>query len=628
MAENQREFSAHGRSWKNHSVSRDLEELLRFDGPPERFLAELIATQSRLVEAHGGVLLRPGEKNRVEIMAMYLPPGTENVGTDWLAKAEEHSLGVMSRGEPAVEPEDPTHNPDDWPQRYFIIIPIQNEGTVRAAAAFVVEAGNADELLLRRERLEFSLLCLNYYEIRWTLRQRSTALARLRVASEILTASNRSGRFMSAAMALCNESATQWHCNRVSLGFLQGRYVRVEAMSHTDKFSRQTKLLQAIETTMEECLDQDVEVIHPAPEDAAYVSRAAAQLAADHGPAAVLSLPIRQNGEVAAVVTLERTPERPFTSLEEIEALRLVCDLCAPRLVELHGNDQWVGARTAAAARKSLGVLLGPTHTWIKACAALVFLVAVLVTFLKGDYRIEAPFVFEAATRQVVVAPFDTFIKSISAVTGDEVHAGKTILGVLDTSELRLKLAALKAEQLGYQKQTAASMRDRKTAEAQMAHAQSDKLAATIRLLEQNIGQATLVAPIAGRVVSEDLKKQIGAPVEKGDILFEIARIESLRAELYIPEDLIAGVRVGQKGELASVGHPDQRIRFVVERINPIADVVDDRNVFTVRVRLLETRAWMRPGMEGIAKISAGKRRYVWIWSHRLTNWLRMKLWL
>ncbi|UCG14125.1 MAG: HlyD family efflux transporter periplasmic adaptor subunit [Deltaproteobacteria bacterium] len=607
---------------------KELTDLLRFDGPPHRFLAELIALQCRLVGADGGVVFRPGEKNRLEIVAMYPLLGTETGCLDWIAKAKEHSLGVISSGEAAVEPEDPTREVDDWPQRYLIILPVQNEESVRAAAAFVVEVGNREELLLCRERIELSLLSLNYYEIRWTLRQRNTALDRIRVALEILTAFNRSGRFMSAAMAFCNESATRWHCNRASLGFLNGRYVRVQAMSHTDKFSREMKLLQAIETTMEECLDQDVEVIHPAPEDATYVSRAAAQLSADHGPAAVLSLPIRQNGEVPAVMTLERTPEHPFSALGEIEAVRLACDLCAPRLVELHGNDRWVGTRMAASARRSLGVLLGPKHTWIKVWAVLVFLVAVSLTFLQGDYRIEAPFVFEAATQQVVVAPFDTFIKTVSAVTGDEVEAGKTTLGVLETSELRLKLAALKAEQMGYQKQMAASMRDQKTAEAQIAQAQSDKLAATIRLLEQNIGQATLVAPITGRVVSEDLKGQIGAPVETGKILFEIARIDSLRAELYVREELITTVKVGQKGELASVAHPDQRIPFVVERINPMADVVNDQNVFKVRVQLLERREWMRPGMEGIAKISAGKKRYVWIASYRLANWLRMKLWI
>jgi len=262
----------------------------------------------------------------------------------------------------------------------------------------------------------------------------------------------------------------------------------------------------------------------------------------------------------------------------------------------------------------------------VGACAALVL--ALFLTFAKGDYRIDASFIFEAPLQQAVVAPFNTFLKSVAVDPGDEVAAGKNILGVLDTSELRLKLAALKAEQLGYLKQMTAAMRDGKTAEAQIAQAQSEKSAAEIRLLEQHIDQATLMAPINGRVVSEDLKRQIGAPVETGKILFEIAHIEELRAELYVPEESITSVTAGQMGELASVSHPEQRIQFRVERINPIAEVVNSKNVFRVRASLLEQHAWMRPGMEGLAKIMAGEKHYLWLGFHRLINWLRMKLWL
>jgi hypothetical protein len=417
-------------------------------------------------------------------------------------------------------------------------------------------------------------------------------------------------------------------CRRASLGFLDGRCVRVQAISHTDTFRREVKLIQAIETAMEECLDQDLEVIYPPPEDAPYVSRATANLSTLHGPASVLSLPLRRNGDVFAVLTLERPPERPFDTLDEIEAIRLICDLCAPRLIEMFEGDRWLGSRAASWARAKLSVLLGPEHTWIKAGACTGFVLAIFLTFAKGTYRIEASFKFEAPIKQAVVAPFNSFLKSVAVDPGDEVTAEKDTLGALDTSELRLKLAALKAEQLGYLKQMTAAMRDGKTAEAQIAQAQGDKAAAEIRLIELHIDQATLIAPITGRVVSEDLKRKIGAPCETGAILFEIARVEDLRAELYVPEDSITDVAPGQKGELASVSHPDQRIRFKVERINPIAEVVNSKNVFRVRALLLEQREWMRPGMEGIAKISAGKKSYLWIGSHRVTNWLRMKLWL
>jgi len=188
-------------------------------------------------------------------------------------------------------------------------------------------------------------------------------------------------------------------------------------------------------------------------------------------------------------------------------------------------------------------------------------------------------------------------------------------------------LAAVKAEKAGYLKQVSAAMRDSETAQAQIAQADADKSQAQIELLEYKIRQANLISPIDGIVIKGDLKRQIGAPVKTGDVLFEITPIESLRAELLVPEDEIIDISVGQEGHLATVSYPAQRIKFVVERINPMAEVVNDRNVFKVRVQLLETRQWMRPGMEGVAKVSIGKRRYIWIWTRKVVNWLRMKLW-
>jgi hypothetical protein len=35
----------------------------------------------------------------------------------------------------------------------------------------------------------------------------------------------------------------------------------------------------------------------------------------------------------------------------------------------------------------------------------------------------------------------------------------------------------------------------------------------------------------------------------------------------------------------------------------------------------------LRPGMEGIGKISAGRERMIWIWTHGLTDWLRLWVW-
>ena len=81
-------------------------------------------------------------------------------------------------------------------------------------------------------------------------------------------------------------------------------------------------------------------------------------------------------------------------------------------------------------------------------------------------------------------------------------------------------------------------------------------------------------------------------------------------------------------GELATEARPGDRVRFVVDRIAPAADLVDKQNVFKVRVRLLSTPRWLGPDREGIAKITVGRRPYGAIWTRRLVNWVRMKLWM
>ncbi len=113
-----------------------------------------------------------------------------------------------------------------------------------------------------------------------------------------------------------------------------------------------------------------------------------------------------------------------------------------------------------------------------------------------------------------------------------------------------------------------------------------------------------------------------------------------MRAELLVSEDQIAEVMekyeeslrdpsVGKvRGRLAALGHAGRYFDFVVERITPVAIPSEGKNVFPVRVKLLKPARWMQPGMTGVAEIHIDRRPYAYIWTRRLVNWIRMKLWL
>jgi biotin carboxyl carrier protein len=425
-----------------------------------------------------------------------------------------------------------------------------------------------------------------------------------------------------------NEIASRWGAERVSFGLLRGRYVKMMAMSQTEHLNRKMELVQAIESAMEECLDQDTEVLYPAGPQTPVVNRTAEQLSSKHGPATVASLPLRWDGQVRGVLTLERPPDRPWTA-EEVGFLRVAADLCTPRLVELSESDRWAGARAAAGLRRGAAKLVGPHYTWAKLLAVALLAGVLALIYVPGTHRVEAPFRFAAVVQRSVPAPFAGYLDEVTVEPDDVVAAGQ-VLARLDTTELRAERERLLAERVHYQKEAALAGREGEQARRQIAEAQVQMIEAQLGYVGWQIEHAEVRAPLAGTLLEGDLKRRLGAPVEQGEVLFEVAPLNRLRAELMVDDQKIAWVPrpPAARGKLAVASDPQRKLPFTVEKVFPLAEVVDGRNVYTVRARVDEPVPWARPGMEGGAKIDAGQAPIGWVWTRDAVNWVRMKLWL
>lgn len=171
------------------------------------------------------------------------------------------------------------------------------------------------------------------------------------------------------------------------------------------------------------------------------------------------------------------------------------------------------------------------------------------------------------------------------------------------------------------------AVREGKAAEAQVAQAKSDQAAADVELLSLQLSRAGIAAPVDGVVIDGDLRQQVGGTLRQGDPLFEVAPLKDLQAKVMVPEGRIADVVVGQHGQIAVAANPSQRVGFVVQRIEPMAQVKEAQNVFPVWIELEQRPAWLMPGMEGVAKVDIDRRHYAWIWTRSAVDWLRMKLW-
>lgn len=622
----------HGRS----SVRR----LARFDGPPETMLEELLATQCRLGQAVAGAVVQlnlagsqggpavPGSSLEVQIRAVYPPTPATGSPPSWLAHGIELAMAQPpDHGTQVHRLQAADAANGKTVVHHLVIVPVRSDHGFQGFEAFLIDSDDAMAVAARRQRLELSVSLLSLYEMRQVIEQRDASLRGVSTATRVLAASNEHPRFRAAAIALCNEIATRWRADRVSLGMLRGRYVKLRAMSQTEHINRKMLLVQAIESAMEECLDQDTEVMFPAPPEAVLVNRAAQELSTKHGPVAMCSFPLRRGGELVGVITVERSADQPLT-LEEIGFLRIACDLFTARVTELAMSDRWWGARLADATRRSAGELVGPKHTWAKLSAVGLLAAVLALIFVPGTIRVEAPFTFQAVTQRSIPAPFEGYLDAVAVEPDDVVEAG-AVLATLDTAELRAERSRLLAEQITADKEAKMASRDGKLVERQIAEARSASVQAQIEYLDWQIEHAVIRSPIGGTVVVGDLKQKLGAPVAKGDVLFEVAPLDTLRAELLVDDHKVGDISgVGAEGRLASAAYPGRKLSFEVEQIYPIAEVVDGRNVFRVRVKLIEPEPWAKPGIEGVAKIDAGRAPIGWVWTRDAVNWVRMKLWI
>ena len=122
-----------------------------------------------------------------------------------------------------------------------------------------------------------------------------------------------SERFSGAAMAFVTSLATRLECDRVSLGFVRRGRVHVRAVSHSAQFGKQTNLIRAIGSAMDEALDQQGTIVYPALLDGpVQVTRAHAELARQHGSGAICSIPLSRGDRLVGALTLERPEDHPF----------------------------------------------------------------------------------------------------------------------------------------------------------------------------------------------------------------------------------------------------------------------------------------------------------------------------
>lgn len=128
-------------------------------------------------------------------------------------------------------------------------------------------------------------------------------------------------------------------------------------------------------------------------------------------------------------------------------------------------------------------------------------------------------------------------------------------------------------------------------------------------------------------MVSGDLSQSLGAPVETGKVLFEVAPLDAYRVLVRLDERDIRYVQPGQRGQVLLHGMTGGAVPFTVRRVTSVAEADGGHNTFRVEGAVDGAHATLRPGMDGVGKIVVGERSMAAVWTRSLVDWVRMTVW-
>ena len=585
---------------------------------------KLFASQVYKLEA-GLVLVKAHEENAFVPIATWPDSSTDvTCLTEAAQKALSERQGVV-----ILPPENlgATNN-----QLTQIALPIEFETKLYGVVVLGVSSREKRELTDIRRRLYWGSAWLINIFLQDDLHRAESKVERAALALDIGLLVLEKPDLNEGLFALVNTLAVKLGLRRVSVGLAsKGHDIKVKAVSHAAHFKRQSEFMQLIEKAMEEAFDQRKNLVYP-PFSNSTMDSGGFEITVDHQKlveqeteGAVATFLLVDHGQPFGVLMCEYTAAKNLTR-EDLDIGSSVARLLAPILKQQQELDLWLTGKWKRRLKTGMEKLLGPYHVTYKAIALGVVLLLAFLLIAEGEFRVTAKTAIEGLVQRAAVAPFEGYIDQAPVRAGDTVTAGQ-IIATLDERDLKLEKGRIESEreQTLRKYRDALSKHDR--ASVSVLGAQLNQSEAEMGLVREKLEHSKIRAPFDGIVVSGDLSQMLGAPVEQGKVLFEIAPLDAYRVVLKVDERDIAYVKVGHSGQLALSGITADPLPFTVKKITPISTSEEGLTYFRVEAELDQTSPFLRPGMEGVGKIQVGEDKLWWIWSRRLVDWLKITFW-
>lgn len=424
-----------------------------------------------------------------------------------------------------------------------------------------------------------------------------------------------------ASNLAANQLARFLSCERVAIGWFARGQMTVQTVSGLNQFDANSEAVMAMREAMNECQLHGAVCLWPPEDGQRSAMLAHAALAKRHNYKSLLSSPLK----TADGRTLGSLLFADNGALLHGERFRNFVRAASPRIA--NALDVVERCERGAFARLRQAVLAFMHARRGRVSLLLSCLLAGLLV-LPMPYRIRCRCLVEPVERRYAVAPFQGMVEEGYVEPGAIVSPG-TLLARMDGRELKWELSAAEAKLGQAQKQREVDLTDRNVPNVLISQLESEKLQAQINLLRHRIEHLEMRSPIAGVVLSGLLEKGQTAPVDKGDVLYEIGPLEELKLEIEVPAVDVAQFRAGQCVKVWLDGFETDPLSGRLEHLEPLSELRNDQNVFVAKLKIPNPEQRFRPGMRGSARISGPRRPLAWNLFHKPWEYIvsRMTWW-
>ncbi len=430
------------------------------------------------------------------------------------------------------------------------------------------------------------------------------------------------------AFAITNGLKAKLNCDEVAIGMLHKEKARLLSVSGMDSLHPRSPGSKSMQHAMEEAADAESIVVAPDNRgDLAMIELPLHQTwLKETNSAAVASIPLVHADETVGVIALQRADGTVFSD-EELETAEKLVKPLASGLVLL---DQ-ANRSLAAHARESFSTV---PEKWrgLKAKTRLAVMIALMtlvgwMLFGKTTYTLQVPCELVASQPVEIAVPFESRIVKAFVRPGDFVAAGQPLVE-FDTTSLSAERQRLLANLKIAEITTVQALNANDIASAGRSRNEANAARAQIASIDEQLAQGTLTAPFDGYVTEGDVMSRVGETLSVGTQLLQVAGTDQLAVDLKVDEGGATYLTSGMTGEFSTLARPGEGWECQVDRVDAAATVVDGENIFMARAAPQgQTADWLRPGMQGIARIDAGSHPVWWVYLHGLTDWVRMQAW-